>query len=317
MREDQVHPELRAVFLRSPGLSLEDLNRVRKASLEAVEPYEDAAILVRDRWVPGPPNDPDVLVRIYAPRVLRSERLPCVLWIHGGGYILGSMKQENAICQRLVWDLGCVVVSVDYRLAPENPFPAGLQDCYAALQWTADHALELGIDASRLAVAGNSAGGGLTAALALLCRDRGGPKICFQMPLYPMIDDRHRSPSSRQITDSRVWNRQHNLTAWSMYLGKQPGGDDVSPYAAPARAVNLAGLPPGYTCVGELDVFRDETIEYVARLNQAGVPTELHVYPGCFHGFEFSVPDAAVSQRAQAEYIAALGRGLEEPSSKE
>ena len=155
-----------------------------------------------------------------------------------------------------------------------------------------------------MAVAGPSAGGGLTAALSLLARDRGGPAICFQMPLYPMLDDRNTLPSTMEITYPKIWNRQNNIVAWNMYLGGKT--DDVSPYAAPARAENLAGLPPTYTCIGQLDLFRDETIEYVARLAQLGVDVEFHLYPGGYHAFEVVAWDAEVSVRARNDYVRAL-----------
>jgi acetyl esterase/lipase len=168
---------------------------------------------------------------------------------------------------------------------------------------------ELNIDLSRIAIGGASAGGGLCAALALMARDRGGPSICFQMPLYPMIDDRNMTPSSHEITDPAVWNRANNVAAWTMYLGEHARGD-ISPFAAPSRATNLAGLPPAYTCVGQLDPFRDETMDYVARLAQAGVDVEFQLYPGCYHGFEHVVPKAEISGRARNGYINALARAF-------
>lgn len=207
-------------------------------------------------------------------------------------------------------DANCIVVSVDYRLAPENPYPAAIDDCYAALKWMADAAVELNIDIQKIAIAGASAGGGLTAALSLMARDNGGPAIYFQMPLYPMIDDRNITPSSHEITaNSALWNRARNIAGWSMYLGEHASGE-ISPYAAPSRAENYAGLPPTYTCVGQLDPFRDETIECVARLAQAGVDVEFNLYPGCIHGFDIIVPQAEISQRAVKGYVNALKRAL-------
>lgn len=193
--------------------------------------------------------------------------------------------------------LNCVIVAVEYRLAPEHPFPAPVEDCYAALKWLATNASELGVDSGRLAIGGASAGGGLTAGLALLARDRDEVKVCFQLPIYPMIDDRNVTPSSQAITEPRVWNRQANLLAWQAYLGRvKAGGKSVSPYAAASRAKDLKGLPPAYIPVGELDLFLDEDIEYAQRLLQAGVPTELHVYAGGYHGSDIFVPTARGSQ---------------------
>ena len=210
---------------------------------------------------------------------------------------------------RLVEDVGCVVVSVDYRLAPEHAFPAATDDCYAALLWLATHAQELGVKRERLAIAGQSAGGGICAAVGLMARDRGEVSLSFQMPLYACLDDRHITSSSQETTDARTWNRAVSSKAWEAYLGTKREGD-ISPYAAPIRATNLAGLPPTYMMIGTLDLMRDENIEYANRLMQAGVPTELHVYPGAFHGFDLLVPNASVSKRAVEDYISALKRAL-------
>ena len=194
-----------------------------------------------------------------------------------------------------------MVVSVEYRLAPEHPHPAPVQDCYSALKWMAQNADELAFDLDRLAVVGGSAGGGLTIATTMMARDMGFPRICFQMPLYPMIDDRNETPSSYEIMDVGIWDREGNIEAWEWYLGGNPADD----YAAPARAENLAGLPPTFIDVGELDLFRDEDIQFAARLIQAGVPTELHVYPGAYHASEVFAPEAALSKS-----ILARRRGL-------
>lgn len=192
----------------------------------------------------------------------------------------GQPSGDDALCESFVIAANCVVVSPDYRLAPEHPYPAAVEDSFAALVWLADPGNDLQIDGARIAVGGASAGGGLAAALALMARDKGGPALCFQLPLYPMLDDRNITPSSYEVTHPAVWNRANNLAAWEMYLGGPAGGADTSPYAAPGRADQLAGLPPAYTCVGQLDPFRDETIDYVARLAQAGVEVEFHLYPG-------------------------------------
>ncbi|GMA65433.1 alpha/beta hydrolase [Alicyclobacillus fastidiosus] len=309
--ENRVDDNLKSALSAMPSLNLDNLEQLRKSSSELILstlPVHDS-VSVLEHWVPGSEGAPDVRVRIYRP-IKACTDMPGVLWIHGGGFMLGSPEMNEGLCQRFVTQANCIVVSVDYRLAPENPFPAPLEDCYAALKWFHAHADDLGVDASRLAIAGASAGGGLTAALALLARDRQGPPIKFQMPLYPMIDDRNITPSSHEITDARVWNRESNLKGWAAYLGTNREGD-VSQYAAPSRATDLSNLPPAYTCVGDLDPFRDETIDYVARLARAGVSCEFHLYPGCFHGFESMVPQAEVSRRAISEYVQALQRALE------
>jgi acetyl esterase/lipase len=222
---------------------------------------------------------------------------------------MGTVAADDGVCEHLVAAVDAVVVSVEYRLAPEHPFPAGPDDAYAVLRWLAASAEELGVDASRIAVAGRSSGGGTAAGAVLMARDRGEVEVAFQMPLYACLDDRLVTPSSHEIQDPRSWNRTLMDNAWDAYLGPMRGAD-VSPYAAPARAEDLSGLPPAYVQVGELDVLRDENVAYAQRLLQAGVPTELHVYPGAFHGFDVLVPDAEISRRAIEERDAALRRAL-------
>lgn len=314
--ENRMDPELRSTFSVLPELNLDDLHTQREMMNEMLEaPPEDSNIKVTERFIPGPADNPEVRVKIYEP-VKKDGLLPGLLYIHGGGMVLGSPEMTDGVCYSYVKEVNCVIVSVQYRLAPEHPFPAGPEDCYAALKWFYDHANELGVDSSRLGVAGASAGGGLTLAVSLMTRDRQGPPLIFQMPLYPMIDDRNTTPSSHEITDKRVWCREHNLKAWDMYLGNG-GNDNVSPYAAPARATDFSGLPPTFTFIGDLDPFRDETIELVAKLSQAGVPTEFTLYPGCFHGFEVFVPDADVSKRSVASMMSALKRGLHQTEATE
>ena len=311
---DRVDPGLRGAleFLPPDLLDLNDVpgTRVKLANLFGALPAPVVeGVKSEDRHVPGPAGDPDVRVRIYQP-IDRPALLPALFWIHGGGYVLGDIEGDDAHSLHIAKEINCVVVSVEYRLAPEHPFPAPMEDCYAALKWLAQNAAELGVDPNRIAIGGASAGGGMTAGLALLVRDRGEIKICFQLPIYPMIDDRNVTPSSREITEPKVWNRQANLLAWKAYTGYEPGDDRISPYAAATRAKDLAGLPPAYIPTGELDLFLDENIEYAQRLIQAGVPTELHIYRGAYHGFYVFAPDADVSQRCIAGYEAALKRAL-------
>jgi acetyl esterase/lipase len=216
------------------------------------------------------------------------------------------VAQSDAQAATLADSLSCVVVSVEYRLAPEHPYPAGPRDCYAGLAWMAAHADELGVDPDRIAIYGASAGGGLCIATALMARDRGGPALCFQMPIYPMIDDRNETPSSHLITDVGVWDRAANLEAWAWYLG----GKEADGYAAPARCEDLSGLPPTFIDVGTLDLFRDEDLAFAARLVQAGVPPELHLHPGAYHASEGFAPNAALSRRIVATRNDALRRAL-------
>jgi acetyl esterase/lipase len=222
---------------------------------------------------------------------------------------MGAPEYEDILCFHYLKVANCVIVSVDYRLAPENSFPAGLEDCYSALVWLSENGEELGIDSSRIAVAGGSGGGGLTAALSLLVRDRNGPKIIFQMPLYPMIDDRMITSSSQEFSDFRIWSKDSNTVAWKMYLN-ETCSEETLPYAAPSRANDYSGFPPTYTFIGELDLFRDETLDYVNKLSKAGVHVEFTLYPKCFHGFEYFVPSARVSRRALTAAAQALKRAL-------
>jgi acetyl esterase/lipase len=308
-------PELKATYEQIPAFPIpknaDDFVAFRKLAEEStlsLDEVKNDHVVIEDRIGPHAPGAVDVPVRIYTPRS-RTGLLPSLLWIHGSGFTVGTPKIDDALLTRIVEEVGCVVVSVDYRLAPEHPFPSATDDCYATLVWLATHAQELGVNRDRLAIAGQSAGGGICAAVGLMARDRGEVRLSFQMPLYACLDDRHITSSSHEITDGRTWNRELSLKAWEAYLGNNREGD-ISPYAAPIRATNLAGLPPTYMMTGTLDLMRDENIEYANRLMQAGVPTELHVYPGAFHAFELMVANASVSKRAADEYVSALKRAL-------
>lgn len=268
----------------------------------------DDSLSIHDEIIAGPDNH-SLKLRIYQPAE-RDEKLPALLWIHGGGYVLGTVESSDPLCAEFVKEAGCVVVSVDYRLAPEHPYPAPIEDCYSALKWMAGHVEALNIDGDRIGVAGASAGGGLTAALTLLARDRGYPSVHFQMPLYPMIDDRNNTPSAKEIKEGMIWNQTTNEAGWQMYLGPLHGTDNVPSYAAPARETDYSRLPYTYTCVGQLDPFRSETIAYVTKLAEAGVDVEFHLFPGAYHGFEGVNPDADLAVRAKDEYIQALKKGL-------
>jgi acetyl esterase/lipase len=270
-----------------------------------LEMPENPRVAKEDRTVPGPDGAPDVTVRIYRP-VNASGPLPGMYFIHGGGMILGDVAGEDGVATVICDDVNAVVVSVEYRLAPEHPHPAPVEDCYAGLVWMAAHAQDLGVDPDRLAVYGASAGGGLALGVALLARDRGGPALRFMMPIYPMIDDTNETASSHEITDVGIWDRDGNIEAWKWYLGD--GKPDR--YAAPTRAEDLAGLPPAYIDVGTVDLFRDEDIAFAQRLMQAGVPTELHVYPGSYHASENFAPEAPLSRRIWASRLDALRRAL-------
>jgi len=229
-----------------------------------------------------------------------------IFYIHGGGMILGSVDAYHGFVADYVSHSGVPFLAVEYRLAPEHPHPTPVEDCYSGLQWFAEHARELGVDPTRIAVMGDSAGGGLAAATALLARDCGGPVLKKQILLYPMLDDRTTQPDP-EIGSVLTWTYDDNITGWKALLGASAGTPEVSPYAAPARAKVLSKLPPAYIEVGALDLFRDEDIEYARRLFQAGVDTELHVRPGAPHAFEAFAPDADVTKHAWADRLRQIG----------
>jgi acetyl esterase/lipase len=303
-------PELAPVLALLPPLDISDIPAARAGMLamrEQLPPFEKPdGILIEKRTVAGAAGDPDIEVTIFQPTE-RAAAAPALYWIHGGGFVLGDVDGDMVAPAQVADELGAVVVSVEYRLAPEHPFPAPVEDCYAGLVWMAAHAEELGFDPGKLAVGGLSAGGGLAAAVALLARDRGGPALCFQLLDIPEVDDRLATPSMKQFTDTPLWNHPNAILSWEAYLG--PGHDgETSPYAAPARATDLSGLPPAYVVTCEFDPLRDEGIEYAQRLIQAGVPTELHHYPGTFHGSSGAGAGTAISARMVNDRLAALKR---------
>lgn len=267
----------------------------------------DDRVDVSDHTIAGGPGNDALRVRIYRPRRAVGA-LAAAVFFHGGAFIIGDPELEEGRCLRYAGDGGFLVVSVDYRLAPEDPFPAGVDDCYAALEWTAAHGDELGVDTGRLAVAGSSAGGGLAAAVALMARDRGGPALRAQILNYPVLDDTMTTGSMADFTDTPLWTRPASESMWRQYLAAWDG--PVPPYAAPARAESLAGLPPAYVMTCEFDPLRDEGIAYAQRLLLAGVSTELHQFAGTFHGFDLVAAEAAVARRAVDDQIAALTRAL-------
>src|SRR4051812_25255164 len=250
-----------------PDLTLtpESLARIRELLAALVPPSSLVGISMVDHTVDEARG---VIVRIYDPGPSDTLR-PCVFSIHGGGYVLGNRMMDDTRLEPWCRNLDCVGASVEYRLAPEHPYPAALDDCYAGLQWVHEHAPELGVDATRIGIAGLSAGGGLAAALALLARDRGEPSVAFQLLDSPMLDDRQATSSSR-CDGLAVWSRDSNGFGWRAYLGARYGQGDVPGHAAPAREKDLTGLPPTFMCVGGADGFRDEDVEYATRLNQAG-----------------------------------------------
>jgi acetyl esterase len=304
-----IDPELAPWVSMLPCIDLIDAAESRKRCAElvagAAKHEPSVPVTSRDLVVPGESNVP---VRVYAP-LDRPQVLPGLVYFHGGGFVTGDVPMFDEDCARIAADVDVVVVSVEYRLAPEHTFPAGVEDCYAALCWTAAGAAELGIAPDQIGVGGESTGGGLAAAVALLARDRHGPPLCFQWLGTAELDDRLETPSMHAFTDPRFFDRAKAERSWDHYLGPGVrGGADVSPYAAPSRCADLSGLPRAYVVTCEFDPMRDEGLAYALRLIQAGVPTEIHHYPGTFHGSHM-IP-SAISDRMIADQAEALRRGL-------
>ena len=303
MTDKRLHidPELEPFISSFPSADLDDPIAARQnlARLSGAAPAPDTSGMeIENRTVPA---NPDVPVRIYR----RPQAQGAVVWLHGGGFVMGDLDTEHPWAIRVADASDAVVISVGYRRAPEHRFPAALDDAYAVLAWTAEHAGELGLDPERIAVGGHAAGAGLAAAVTLRARDRQGPPIRFQLLNQPQLDDRQETWSARHFTATPFMTRDKAAASWRHYLGSA----SATPYAAPARAADLTGLPPAYIASAEFDPNRDEAISYALRLRQAGVSVELHQWPGTFHGSQ-AVLSADVSQRQIAELGAALRRGL-------
>jgi acetyl esterase len=303
-------PELASFVSMLPALDFADVATARAMLAQGAGGRETAdqspsePFVVSDRRIPGPPGAPEVPVRIYRP--WGDGTRPALVYFHGGAFVLGQVELFDAMCGAYAANADIIVVSVDYRLAPEHPFPAGVEDCYAAVEWITAHAADLAVDPAAVAVGGLSAGGALAAAVTLMARDRNGPTIAFQLLVNAVLDDRLETVSVQAFTDTPLWNSHDVSVMWDLYLG--PERRHVSPYAAPARATDLSGLPPAYVLTSQFDPLRDEGIAYALRMLQAGVPVELHNVVGAFHGFD--VFPTAISRAAAAEQHAALRRAL-------
>lgn len=300
---ERIDPELaevlKAVPMTEAGVfDLSDLQGTRagvRAFAEAIAAQIPDEPSVSVEEVQAPRSDGSALaIRLLRPTEATGP-LPVLVWFHGGGQVLGYAAQDDPTLKHLVLEVGCIVASVDYRLAPEAPAPAAAEDGLLAHRWLRSQAAALGIDEGRIALAGQSGGGGIAAATALMIRDQGEPAPLFQALSYPMLDDRNTTASSHEVTDIGIWDRATNILAWNLILGDRAGADEVPPYSAPARTTDLTGLPPTFIAAAELDVFRDENLSYATRLQASGVPVELHLYPGAYHAFDLFAPEAAVS----------------------
>ncbi|MGK5555049.1 alpha/beta hydrolase fold domain-containing protein [Actinomadura kijaniata] len=303
-----LHPDLRlGRFI--PKLSYGPLSSRLLRSLKRRPADPGTGVTVQELVVPGPDGAPPVSLRVFQPDGLKAAA-PALLWIHGGGLIFGSPEQDDRTNIAFARELGITVAAVGYRLAPDNPAPAAVEDAYAALRGLVAHAGDLHIDIDRVAIGGASAGGGIAAALALVAHDRAEIRPVFQLLVYPMLDDRTTTRTDLDTLDVRLWTAKSNRYGWSSYLGSAVAGPNVSPYAAAARREDLTGLPPAWIGVGTLDLFHDEDIEYARRLNESGVPCELHIIPGAFHGFDTVFPKAEVSRQFWHQQKQALESAL-------
>lgn len=296
------------------GFSLRDIPATRGmvdamvAAVKAeVPPIEGVA--TEDLRVPSAEAGIEVPIRIYRPSGAAGP-LPAIVWMHPGGFVIGSIEMDDLMAAQLAKDVGCAVVSVAYRLAPEHPYPAALEDCRGVLAWAGTNAAEQGLDAARIAIGGSSGGAGIAAGLALKARDEGGIQPCFQLLIYPCINDRNIEQVSDSVPENLFWSRESTLIGWNAYLAGRQGQPGVEAYAAPYRAEDLTGLPPAYIAVGSLDMFCGDCLDYASRLIEAGVDSEVHVYAGAFHAFDAFAPMAAVSQRFVVGRNAALQRAF-------
>lgn len=304
----RLHPELRSPLLRfrSPSSTRTVVKIMRTFLARLPEPTD---VDFETQRVPGAPGAPDIPVYVYRPRGFQQPTA-ALLYMHGGGFMIGSAGMFHTTCARFARELGVVVVNVDYRLAPEVPFPGPLQDCYAALQWMKQQAGSLGIDPERIAVMGESAGGSLAAALTQLAHDRGEVDPAFQLLVYAMLDDRTVLKRDHEGRGEFLWTPGSNRLGWTLYLGHPPTMDAAPEYAAPARRQDLRGLAPAWISVGTLDLLYPENKEYARRLNEAGVPCEFYGVEGAYHGFDSMRPGASVSMAFRARSMEALRRGL-------
>lgn len=300
-----------ATLPASPALSLDTLPGIRAARAAVPLPALSDRV---ERTSVTVPHDPPVTLRISRPKDGPAP-MPCVYSIHGGGFVNGSARTDDARFDSWCRLLGCVGVSVDYRLAPETRYPGPLDDCYAGLEWLFANAADLGVDRDRIGLLGVSAGGGLAAGTALRARDGGELRPAFLMLHAPMLDDRQVTESSRW-EDVPVWGPAANAFGWRAYLGDAYGTEDVPAYAAPSRAADVSGLPRTYIAVGSMDGFHDEGVEFALRLTRAGVPTDLHVYAGAPHAFDLPGCEASVAQRARRDSLDWLVRELARQASR-
>ena len=309
--DSKVHPELQGIFKKSPQLAFSSKNLwlVRLLMSLTPAPKSPEDISIENIHITGQDEQTKIRLRVYKPKKITGTT-PALLWLHGGGYIMGNPEMDDSICIQYVREVGIVIVSVDYRYAPKYPFPAGLEDSYSALKWMASHAHQLSIDSNRIAIGGASAGGGLAAALVQLAHDRQEVKPIFQLLVYPMLDDRTVLRADIDDSNSPTWSQKSNQFGWESYLGKKCGADDVPAYSVPARREDLSGLPNAWIGVGTEDVFHTEDVAYAHRIKELGIECELHIVQGAFHGFDVFDSRLTIVQEFRRSQITALKKYL-------
>lgn len=309
LKKEWIQKELVTLYENSQEVDLDNLSEQRRMEEENAELIYQSMdwndVSVDEKILPASGNEPELRVFIYKNTKHDKKLVPGMLYIHGGGYVLGAGKTYAFHAAELCRKSGYTIIAPDYRLAPEHPFPAGLEDCCRTWKWMCGQGENLGIDVERLVILGPSAGGGLTAALTILLRDRKLRLPVIQFPLYPMLDYRNKTKSSKSIQDKKCWCREYNIKAWDYYL---KGADEITSYASPSVAEDFSGLPETITFIGTLDPFRSETMEYIENLSEANVPVEFHIFGGCFHGFDVFAPEATISKRAMRNIYEALER---------
>ena len=304
------HPDLTlARFIPRPVGGSRVTRMVRRFKVPGARVPQD---MVVDNVVVTRHDGPSTRLRLYQPRGL-SGAAPALLWMHGGGFFMGNVEQDDRRCMAIARELGITVGAVAYRLAPEHVAPAALEDAYCCLRYLHENAAGHRVDPTRIAVGGTSAGGGLAAGLALLAHDRGDYRVAFQLMAYPVLDDRSVLRRDRDDRNVRLFDAEGQLLSWRWYLGREPGGHDVSEYAAPGRRADLRGLPPAWIGVCTFDVLHDEGVEYATRLREAGVPCDLHVVEGAFHGFDVVFPRKQVTKTFREAQLNALRGALFAP----
>lgn len=309
----RIHPELQRAAKSSPAVDFNKSNiRFINFMMSLMfRPQQAADLSIRNIYIPAiEDSGRKIRLRVYKPTP-EPASAPVLLWLHGGGYVIGRPEMDDLVCMGYARELGIAVVSVDYRLAPKHPFPAGLHDAYTALAWVASQESVMGFDTTRIAVGGQSAGGGLAAALAQMAHDRREIPLAFQLLIYPMLDDRTALRTDIDDRENRTWTQKSNRYAWEAYLGGKYGAETVPQYAVPARREDLAELPPAWIGVGDLDIFHDENLAYGRRLVESGVACETRVFPGAFHGFDRFAPESSMVRDFNQTQIAALRKYLQ------